>query len=976
MLYEMLVSGWIYVIIDRDIRQLNVWKGRAVGTPHLYNIRIIRSYVEYIEKYYPEADVNAILDHAGLTRYEMEDLGYWFTQEQADRFFEAVVQKTGNPGIAREAGRMEATSSSYDTFRQYVYGFITPAVAYDLCSKISAKLTRGATMEHHRMGRNKVEIVSRPIAGVNEKPYQCENRLGVLEAIPKPFTGKYAQVEHPECIHKGGTCCRYVISWDEPRFFFWKKMRNIAAFLSIIVCLAAALTAPQSLLHVIPGCFAAIFILAFYAEYTAKKELARNAVNQGNAAEMLLHEINVRYNDALLIQEIGQAISMVLDIDELIDYVMQILRQRSNYDRGLVLLANENQTRLICMSGYGYAQKEEQLLRRTRFTLDKKNSKGPFVQAFRDQKPCLVNDINEVIGDMSPRSQDLARFVDVRSLVCVPIVFKGESLGILSVDNMKSKDVLSQSEVSLLTGIAQQIGISINNARFFKRLQESEAKYRELVENANSILMRIDIDGRISFFNEFAQRFFDYRPEEVVGSPVIGKIMAEDSSSARIFRGLFQNIESSPENYSQVQAETVLKNGERVWISWTNKAIRDEDGNVAEVLCVGTDITEQKRLEAQLRQSQKMEAIGTLAGGIAHDFNNILFPIIGYAEMSMDDVPDGSIIKANLEEIRRAACRAKELVEQILVFSRQSEQEKRPLRIQPVVKEVLKLLRASLPSTIRIDCEIDEKCGAVLADPTHIHQVMMNLCTNASYAMKHDGGVMTVRLDEIYVDQADDGSGNIEPGLYACLTVNDTGDGIDADLLEKIFDPYFTTKGPGDGSGMGLAVVHGIVKNGGGHVTVESVPEVGSTFRVFLPRIDAEAQELPRVKYEDIPGGDEHIMVVDDEEFIVHMEKQLLERLGYKVSAFTSSLDALDVFSMQPEMYDLIITDQTMPDLTGMEFSRKVLMVRPGIPIILCTGFSSAVSDESVKAVGIRDYVMKPIAKDEFGHAIRKVLDS
>ena len=385
---------------------------------------------------------------------------------------------------------------------------------------------------------------------------------------------------------------------------------------------------------------------------------------------------------------------------------------------------------------------------------------------------------------------------------------------------------------------------------------------------------------------------------------------------------------------------------------------------------------EKKRLQAQLQQAQKMQAIGTLAGGIAHDFNNILFPIIGYTEMTLADLPENSLTRSNLEEVLKAAERAKGLVRQILTFSRQSEQERKPLKIQPIIKEALTLLRASLPTTIEISQNIDKKCGAILADPIQIHQVMMNLCTNAYHAMREKGGVLGMTLTEVDIDSCDLGSNvDLKPGRYLRLTVSDTGHGMEPAEMERIFEPYFTTKGPGEGSGMGLAVVHGVVRSHGGHITVYSEPGKGAAFHVYLPRIDGIGTSPIPVPSEPIPKGTERILFTDDEKQIVDMVQQMLERLGYHVTARTSSVEALKAFRTKPDKFDLVITDQTMPNMTGAELAQKIMGIRPDIPIILCTGFSEVIEKEKAKAMGFRDYVMKPIVKSDIAKIIRRVLD-
>ena len=402
---------------------------------------------------------------------------------------------------------------------------------------------------------------------------------------------------------------------------------------------------------------------------------------------------------------------------------------------------------------------------------------------------------------------------------------------------------------------------------------------------------------------------------------------------------------------------------------------------------------ERRKMCVQLQQAQKMEAIGTLAGGIAHDFNNVLTAVIGYTEMALDDVTKGPLLQNDLQEVLKAGIRAKDLVNQILTFSRQTEQELMPVKLKLVAKEAIKLLRASLPTTIEIRQDIQNESW-VLADPTQIHQILMNLCTNAGHAMQEKGGILEVSLRNVDL-KTDQNRSKIEipksmaqsapgwagqaeiglaPGSYLRLTVSDTGHGMDRSTIQRIFDPYFTTKDKGEGTGLGLSVVHGIVKDHGGTVTVYSEPGRGAAFHVYLPVIERES-ELDVAAEKILPTGTERILFIDDEPSLVNLGTQMLEGLGYKVVTRTSSLEALELFKEQYDKFDLVFTDMTMPNMTGEELAKEVLKVRPDIPVILCTGFSSRITEEKAKAFGIRAFVMKPLLKLDMAKTIRRVLD-
>jgi len=511
-------------------------------------------------------------------------------------------------------------------------------------------------------------------------------------------------------------------------------------------------------------------------------------------------------------------------------------------------------------------------------------------------------------------------------------------------------------------------------------LQENEERFRSLVETISDWIWEMDRNGVYTYVSSKVKNLLGYEPEELIRKTPFDFMPPEE---ARHFAREFSAIVASRKPFKALENQNIHKDGRLVIMETSGVPIFDVNGRFCGYRGINHDISERKqvekekmKLETQLRQAQKMEAIGTLAGGIAHDFNNILFPIFGYTEMTMEDVPEDSSARSNLEEVFKAANRAEDLVQQILTFSRQNDQELRPLRIQIIIKEALKLLRASLPSTIDVRQDIDKNCGPTLADPTQIHQVIMNLCTNAYHAMREKGGVLEVNLKEVKVDGDNLTSyGELKPGIYLRLTVSDTGKGMDTEVLQRIFNPYFTTKSPGAGTGIGLSVVHGIIKSYGGQTTVNSKLGEGSTFHVYLPRVHTSSVAPSNLSTKPVPNGTERILLVDDEAQIVRMAQQMLESLGYHVTVRTSSLDAFEVFCTQPDKFDLVITDQTMPNITGTELAQKLMGIRPDIPIILCTGFSEVITEEKAKAIGIRKYVMKPVVKREMAIAIRQILD-
>ncbi|MDU9047459.1 MAG: response regulator [Candidatus Electrothrix sp. Rat3] len=404
----------------------------------------------------------------------------------------------------------------------------------------------------------------------------------------------------------------------------------------------------------------------------------------------------------------------------------------------------------------------------------------------------------------------------------------------------------------------------------------------------------------------------------------------------------------------------------------------DDVGSLTGLVYVAKDITQQKQLEVKIRQAQKMEAIGTLAGGIAHDFNNILSPIMGYAEMLSESLSDESMERFQAQQIYNAALRARDLTQQILGFSRQTDQTLQPVEPHLIVKEALKLLRSSIPTSIAIQQSIEPSCGKIMADPTQIHQVVVNLYTNAYQAMMDTGGTLGLTMRPLVL-MAEDSVYKIDlmPGSYILIEVSDTGHGMPPDVLEKIFEPYFTTRKEQGGTGLGLATVHAIVHEHKGTVSVYSEPGQGTTFRVYLPQLKEEEEEqsdeLFLLGTQNL-GGTEHILVVDDEKAVVDITRYMLMQLGYKVTIETDSPAAWELFVQQPDAFDLVITDMAMPKMTGIELAKKILEQRPDIPVILCTGFSEMINEEKAKSLGIKAYLMKPVLKSKLAASVRQAL--
>ena len=506
-----------------------------------------------------------------------------------------------------------------------------------------------------------------------------------------------------------------------------------------------------------------------------------------------------------------------------------------------------------------------------------------------------------------------------------------------------------------------------------KAILESEERYRKLVNTAPYGIQLTDRNGKIIFSNPAHHKIQGYENGQLIGK-YIWELMADDQYRLKA-KSFYQKLikeQPRPEVYFN---RDFTRDGREIDVQINWDYIRNPEGEVEGIISIISDITKQKALESSLRQAQRMESIGNLAGGIAHDFNNILFPIIGLSEILLEDLPHGSQERENAEEIYKAGKRGSDLVKQILAFSRQSEHKMMPTRIQNILKEVSKLSRSTIPSFIEIKQDIQEHCGIVLADPSQIHRIVMNIITNAYHAVESTGGQISIALKQTTLEDPELIEINLAPGAYAVLSVSDTGHGMSEEIIGKIFDPYFTTKAQGKGTGLGLAVVYGIVKEHGGAINVYSEIGKGSTFDIYLPLMKKLNGVESIHDAQAYPAGNERILVVDDEVSIARLEKQMLERLGYQVTSRINSVEAVEAFRADPSAFDLVVTDMSMPNIPGDELARKIKSIRSDVPVIICTGFSERLNPEKAACIGINGFLMKPIVKAEMAKMVRKVLD-
>jgi len=552
-------------------------------------------------------------------------------------------------------------------------------------------------------------------------------------------------------------------------------------------------------------------------------------------------------------------------------------------------------------------------------------------------------------------------------------IIKGE-VTISMLQNIKVYPVLEGEAVS---GAAIIIEDVTERILYEKELAAERERLAVTLCSIGDGVIVSDMEEKVVLINKIAEELTGWTQDEGVGQPV-----------NKVFQIINENTREPCENPVEKVMETglihglanhtalIAKDGTEYPIADSGAPIRDKEGHIIGVVLVFRDVTEKLKLDAQLTRAQKMEAVGTLTGGIAHDFNNILGIIIGNTELALDDVPEWNPAHYNLEEIKNASLRAKDVVRQLLSFIRKTEVKRQPLNIIPVIKDSLKFLRSTITANIDIRQNIQDTDDTVVADPIQIHQIMINLCTNAFHAVDEAGGILDIGIQNVVLDE--DSAYLIDPelkqGNYVKMTVSDTGSGIAPEIVERIFDPYFTTKEVGKGSGLGLSVVYGIVKFHGGSITVESELGKGTTFSVFFPVTEEKIVTKSKI-VEELSTGDERILFIDDEKSIVKVIKKILERLGYKVETKMNPVDALELFRSNPDHFDLVITDMAMPQMTGDKLVREILNIRSEMPIIICTGFSEKVSEDNAKELGIKAFAMKPLVIQDFAMTVRQVLD-
>jgi PAS domain S-box-containing protein len=699
-----------------------------------------------------------------------------------------------------------------------------------------------------------------------------------------------------------------------------------------------------------------------------------------DAFNRMSDQLRKKFNELNLIAGLGTKITTILETEDLSQTVINLIQQNLDFTCGSILLMESSTKKVFFEKSFGFNPTEIERIRNIDLQQNTPQDQNPIQTAYASQKPVLINNYQTSDAD------DLFRQSGTQAIFCIPIVYEDKPLGVLLLVKTTSNDELIQaSDVEVLTGITAQTAVSLTNINAFRKIQESEQRFRAAFDYSAGGILFIHPEGRLLRLNTFFCDMLGYPEEELMSKPFSEIVHSKHLTKSLASLTRMINGEISSESQ---ETRYLHKNGSEVWSFVSTSLLRDKNGNPLYFICLVQDLSDQKKsqkekqvLEAQLQQSQKMEAIGTLAGGIAHDFNNILSAIYGYTQLSMMDTSVNDNIHSHLKKILQASERATALVKQILTFSRRGKSETSPVKISSVIKETVKLLRATIPPNIEITQNISVDSVLVLADPNQIHQVIMNLCTNAYHAVSQKGSG-SIKIESLLEHEppdglmSPDGKKPIQPHPPSCLklSISDNGCGMDSETVNRIFDPYFTTKEEGKGTGLGLSVVHGIIKNHGGVINVHSVPGEGTTFDIFLST--TETDEGPDVETpKNFPTGRERVLVVDDESDVTRIYEMMLTRLGYSVTSMRLPMEALMEFQSNPDRFDLVITDMAMPKMMGNELAAEIKKVRPGVPIICSTGYCELSDDKKSSEGSFMGYITKPVTYENLANIVRDTID-
>ncbi len=816
----------------------------------IYRSSIIKGYLEYIRTYHPHIDIDAVLKHADITNYQVNDPAHWLTQKQVDRFHEIVVKETGNPDISRMVGAFAASSKAYKTIMSAFLGILNLPSVFLLMSKIYPLISKGADVLAKKLEGNRLEIITTPKPGVDEKEYQCRNRLGSFKAVLTVYPQYAAEIDHPSCFHRGDKCCRYILTWKKNRSMFWIQLRNRMILFCIPMFVGLSfIMPPLSWVAAASGGALLSTVISFYAMHLEKNDLRKIIENQSNTAKELLVEIDTRYNNALLSQEIGKATAKMTAVSALVDRIISILKVRLSFNNGMIFLLDKQTKSLVYAGGYGFNRSQEEILRNTRFPIDHDGSKTAFLSAFDEKKTTVWNKSDESPADHLALNPDFFHRLGIQTLICIPIVYENDSLGILALDHMEKDGSVTQSSLNLLSGVASQMASAIVHAINYQRLRDSEERYRTIIENIKDGYFEVNLKGDMIFCNEALCNILLYPYDELIG---MNNRMYMDKMNAKKIFETFNNVYRTGKSTNVSDWQLVRKDGSACVIETIVSLIKDSTGRPTGFRGMARDITQRKQAEEELKQAIKdaekaNQAKSAFLANMSHELRTPLNHIIGFTELVVNN-HFGDLNETQKEYLTDVLNSSEHLLSLINDILDISKVEAGKLKYKPQKVDLRMLLEESLViikekaihQGIRLSCAINGIPDAVTGDVRMLKQILYNLLSN-SVKFTPKGGEIKLKANSILPSMDANRQTVVDDrGPLVQVSVIDTGIGIKQEDLARIFRPFEQVENSASrkfhGTGLGLSLSKNLVELHGGKLWAESEGEgKGSAFHFFIP---------------------------------------------------------------------------------------------------------------------------------------------
>lgn len=944
----------------------------------LYKSSIVGNYVNYL-KSHRDMDIDDLLRCSGLDLMDINDEGHFLSQEQINKFHSCLDERLQDPEISYKVGLNALKLKSTGTVMQYGLQFLTPAAMYKAVDRLYPKWARGHVSRTTIVGKNRARVSVSVRQGLHEKPFQCENRRGIYEAIGKIHTGRTATVTHPTCIHRGDDACEYEVTWEEQSSAVWKRTGAYFSLLSVLIAAGALFLVSPIVWTVLALCLTVIGLSVFLVGSTKNsRELSGFLKEHGDVAGRLLKENETRYQNSRLVFEIGRAGADILEVNSFLDTVLDSMARNLDFTRGMILLCDSQGRDLKYAAGYGFSSSEQQFLKKLKYPINLESSSDLFIKILKSGNPIVLNNAREKKTEMAPNSIALLERLDVKALVGIPLVYKQEPLGLLFVDTQKAEREYATSDVNILMGIAMQIATGIVNARSYERLQESEQRYRLLAENVNDIIWVLDVESlTMTYVSPSVEKVMGFTPDELMAMTIDQYLTPESfDRTAAILRQATEKVQKGqidPHHYARtIEIEKYHKNGTIIPVEVTAGLMIDGRGRPNGVLGISRDLSERKKaeheqreMERRLQQGNKMESLGTMAGSIAHNFNNLLMVVLGNLEIAKEDLPDDAPAANSIQRATNASQRAADLSGMMLTYVGQLKKESFPVDLSQLVEAELEKLDESKMAHLTLELDLTDPMPLVAADTDQMRQMISGFITNAIEALEGEKGSVRISTGTMQCDAGYLSTTylreDLPEGMYAYVSVADTGCGMDPETLGKVFDPFFSTKFTG--RGLGMAAVMGIIRSHSGAVKVESEKGKGSTFTALFPiqGISLSRATVKPVEEESTPD-EKTVLLVDDEDMVMEIGCKFLERLGYRVETASSGQEALDILNRVPhQIIDCILLDLTMPGMDGLETMRQVKKSRPDQKVIIVSGYTRQQIEDRFANVAPPDgFIHKP----------------